>query len=163
MEDSGFIGDPSRIRILEGVPEALLALARAGYERIVVTNQSGVARGMFGEPDVQGVHRALSEALGAHGASIDAYYYCAHLEGCDCRKPSPGMVRQAVIERHIDLERSVLFGDRASDMGLAARVGIPGILIDSSPKYDGPVPFFQTHSLLAGVTYFLENVACAKE
>ena len=105
MEDSGFIGDPQRIRVLEGVPEALKLLAAAGLARVVVTNQSGVARGYFDEPDVVRVNRALQERLERDGAGIEAFYYCSHLEGCDCRKPLPGMVRRAVEEGALDLER----------------------------------------------------------
>ncbi len=158
MEDSGFVGDPKRVRVLPGVAEALVALADAGFERIVVTNQSGVARGMFGEPDVENVNRALAEALAPAGATIDAFYYCAHLDGCDCRKPSPGMVLRAVAERDLDLAASVMFGDRGSDVALAVAVGIPGILVNELPGYDGPPPLVRTRTLLDGVRFFLDAV-----
>jgi D-glycero-D-manno-heptose 1,7-bisphosphate phosphatase len=158
MEDSGFIGDPARVRVLDGVPEALVALARAGFERIVVTNQSGVARGMFGEADVENVNAALSRELASHGAALDAFYYCAHLERCDCRKPAPGMIRRAVAERGIDLERSVVFGDRGSDIALAAAVGIPGILVNELPAYDGPPPLHRARTFADGVRFFLSYV-----
>ncbi len=159
MEDTGFVGDPARIVVLPGVIEALRALASAGFERIVVTNQSGVARGYFGEPDVVAVHRALEARLGVGGASIDAYYYCAHLDdGCDCRKPLPGMVRRAVAERDLDLARSVVFGDRGSDMALAHAVGVADILVNERPNYVGPAPLFRARTLLEGVTFFLERV-----
>ena len=159
MEDSGFIGDPARIVVLPGVAEALVALADAGFERIVVTNQSGVARGFFGEPDVVDVHRELAARLAPAGASIDAFYYCAHLdEGCDCRKPAPGMIRRAVAERDVDLTRSVVFGDRGGDIALAHAVGIPGILVNEMPHYAGPPPLHRAPSLLAGVRFFLESV-----
>jgi D-glycero-D-manno-heptose 1,7-bisphosphate phosphatase len=158
MEDTGFIGDPGRVRILPGVAEALVELADAGYERIVVTNQSGVARGFFGEPDVIDVHRALADELAVRGATIDAYYFCSHVEGCDCRKPSPGMIARAVAERGIDLAGSVMFGDRGSDIALAYNVGIPGILVNELPRYDGPSPLFRAPSLREGVRFFLESV-----
>jgi len=160
MVDSGFVGDPARIVVLPGVAEALVALADAGFERIVVTNQSGVARGYFGEPDVVAVHRALAAELARSGASLDAFYYCAHLaEGCDCRKPLPGMIERAVAERDIDLARSVVFGDRGSDIALAAAVGIPGILVNELPGYVGPMPSYRARSLREGVASFL---ACAR-
>jgi histidinol-phosphate phosphatase family protein len=158
MEDSGFIGDPRRIRVLDGVAEALIALGGAGFERIVITNQSGVARGMFGAPDVENVNRALADELAVRGAGLDAFYYCVHLYGCDCRKPAPGMVRRAVAERGLDLSRSVMFGDRGSDMALAASVGIPGILVNELPGYAGPAPLFRARSLREGVRFFLEHV-----
>ncbi|GAC1312495.1 MAG: HAD family hydrolase [Vulcanimicrobiaceae bacterium] len=157
MVDSGFVGDPDRIEILDGVPEALIALAEAGFERIVVTNQSGVARGYFGEPDVELVHRALASGLAARGASIDAFYYCAHLLGCTCRKPDVGMIRRAVAERDLDLGRSVVFGDRATDMALARNVNIPGILVNEVAGYDGPQPFHRARTLLAGARFFLDR------
>jgi len=158
MEDSGFIGDPRRIRILDGVAEALQLLGAAGLERIVVTNQSGVARGFFEEPDVVQVNRALQERLESEGAGIEAFYFCTHLGGCECRKPLAGMVRQAVAERGLDLARSVVFGDRASDMLLAERAGVPGILVNPYGAYDGPEPLYRAGSLLEGVRFFLERV-----
>ena len=159
MEDSGFIGDPVRIAILPGVADALIALADAGFERIVVTNQSGVARGYFGEPDVVAVNRELAARLAATGASLDAFYYCAHLENdCDCRKPAPGMIARAVAERDIDLARSVVFGDRGSDIALAAAVGIPGILVNEMPAYAGPPPLHRAPTLRDGVRFFLDHV-----
>jgi D-glycero-D-manno-heptose 1,7-bisphosphate phosphatase len=159
MEDSGFIGDPKRVRVLAGVAEALAALASAGYERIVVTNQSGVARGLFGEADVVNVNRALAEELAVRGAALDAFYFCSHLTGCDCRKPQTGMIRRALAERDIALEGSVVFGDRASDIALARNAGIPGILVNEMPGYDGPDPLFRTSTFAEGVRLFLEHVA----
>jgi D-glycero-D-manno-heptose 1,7-bisphosphate phosphatase len=158
MHDSGFIGDPARVRVLDGVAEALVALERAGYERIVVTNQSGVARGFFEEADVHNVHAALARELAARGATLDAFYFCSHLEDCDCRKPSPGMIRRAVAERGLALERSVVFGDRGSDIALAAAVGIPGILVNELPGYDGPPPLYRARTFGDGVRFFLSYV-----
>ncbi len=159
MEDTGYIGDPRRVRVLPGVPEALIALERAGFARVVVTNQSGVARGMFGEPDVVNVHRELSAQLGASAATIDAYYYCAHLRDCDCRKPETGLALQAVREHALDLAGSVVFGDRGSDIALGVNLGIPGILVNAQPYYDGPKPLYTARSFDEGVRFFLEHVA----
>lgn len=155
MEDSGFIGDPARVRVLPGVPEALIALADAGYERIVVTNQSGVARGFFGSEEARKVNAALSRELASAGAGIDAFYFCTHLEQCDCRKPATGMIRRAVAERGIALERSVVFGDRGSDIALATAVGIPGILVNELPGYDGPLPKHRARTFAEGVRFWL--------
>lgn len=146
------------MRILPGVAEALVELAQAGYERIVVTNQSGVARGLFGEPDVELVHRALTGELAVRGATIDAFYFCAHLTGCDCRKPLTGMVSRAVAERGLDLASSVMFGDRASDIALAQNVGIPGVLVNELPNYDGPPPLHRARTFREGVRLFLDSV-----
>ncbi len=157
MADSGYIGDPERVEVLDGVAEALIALAAAGYERIVVTNQSGVARGLFGEPDIERVHRALAGELAVRGATIDAFYYCAHLAGCDCRKPQTGLIRRAVTERNTDLSRSVVFGDRASDIALAHNAGLPGVLVNEAPGYDGPRPLFRARTLREGARFFLAD------
>lgn len=159
MEDSGYVGEPGRVRVLDGVPEALRLLGEAGFERIVVTNQSGVARGMFEEPDVERVHRELLRILAKDGGGVDAFYYCAHLDDdCDCRKPAPGMVLRAVEERGLDLERSVVFGDRSGDMRLAQAAGIPGILVNPYGEYTGPEPLYRARTLLEGVRFFLERV-----
>ncbi|MGP6159417.1 MAG: D-glycero-alpha-D-manno-heptose-1,7-bisphosphate 7-phosphatase [Vulcanimicrobiaceae bacterium] len=158
MEDSGFIGDPAAVLVLDGVVDALRLLADAGFERIVVTNQSGVARGYFADADVERVNAELASRLAKAGATIDAFYYCAHLEACDCRKPHPGLVRRAELERKLDLARSVVFGDRGSDIRLAHNVGIPGILVNELPGYDGPPPLYRARTLLEGVRFFLERV-----
>ena len=159
MEDSGYIGDPKRVRVLDGVPEGLIALAQAGFARVVVTNQSGVARGMFGEPDVVDVHRELTKQLGERDAAVDAYYYCAHLGDCACRKPETGLALQAVSEHELDLARSVVFGDRGSDIALAVNLNVPGILVNAQPYYDGPKPLYTAKTFLEGVRFFLEYVA----
>ncbi len=159
IEDSGYVGEPGRVRVLAGVPEALRLLGEAGFDRIVVTNQSGVARGMFEEPDVERVHRELQRVLAQDDGAVDAFYYCAHLDDdCDCRKPLPGMVQRAVAERGLDLERSVVFGDRAGDMMLARAAGIPGILVNPYGEYAGPEPLYRARTLLDGVRFFLERV-----
>jgi len=157
MEDSGFIGDPSRVRVLNGVAEALILLADAGYERIVITNQSGVARGMFGEADVVNVNRALADELAVRGAGLEAFYFCAHLADCDCRKPNVGLVRRALAERDIVLDGSAVFGDRGGDMALALNLGIPGILVNELPGYDGPPPLHRAATLRDGVRFFLST------
>jgi D-glycero-D-manno-heptose 1,7-bisphosphate phosphatase len=157
MEDSGYVGSPDRISVFHGVPQALRLLEAAGFERIVITNQSGVARGYFEESDVERVHEELARHLEIAGSTIDAFYFCAHLELCDCRKPLTGLVRRAVRDRNIDLVRSAVFGDRWSDIELARNLGLPGVLINPG-AYDGPEPTHQADTLLAGVRWFLEHV-----
>ena len=78
IEDSGYLADPASVRLLPGVAEALIVLERAGYLRIVITNQSGIARGFFSEAVVEEVHRHIASMLEAGAARIDAYYYCPH-------------------------------------------------------------------------------------
>lgn len=159
MEDSGYIGDPARIVVLDGVVEALQSLAAAGYERVVITNQSGVARGLYFDSDVERVHAALRAQLRARGADVEAFYYCAHLRGCDCRKPDVGLIRRAVRDRDLTLSDCVMFGDRETDMCLAERLRIPGVLVNARDAYLGPPPTLTAPDLREGVRRFLCDVS----
>ena len=157
IEDSGFIGEPDAVRLLPDVPLALRRLHEAGYARIVVSNQSGVARGYFSNEDVERVNDALAGMLAGDGARIDAFYVCPHYdEGCDCRKPAPGLIRKAVAEHALTLQGSAVIGDRGSDIALAHAVGIPGILV-ASPRYPyaGPEPDARVGSLLGAVDWMI--------
>jgi len=112
---------------------AIRRLNQAGLAVIVVTNQSGVARGYFPESLVQQVNEAMQRELAAAGARIDAVYYCPHssADGCDCRKPKTGMMERAAQEHRIDLSRSFLVGDRYGDMELAFRAGCKAVFVRS--------------------------------
>lgn len=113
-----------------GVPQAIRRLKEAGWLVVVVTNQSGVARGYYAEEDVQRLHRHIENELAAYGASVDGWYYCPHHPAgeppydvaCDCRKPLPGMLVGAARELDIDLAASWMVGDKLADVeaGLAA-------------------------------------------
>lgn len=113
-----------------GAPEAIRLLNQAGYIVVVVTNQSGVARGYYAEDDVEKLHRYIAGKLEAEGARIDAWLYCPHHPGgrgsyalpCNCRKPLPGMLVEAAKRLEINLEDSVMIGDKLADIeaGLAA-------------------------------------------
>ncbi len=115
-----YLYEPDKVAIVEGTAEALRRLKELGFLRIVVTNQGGVARGMYGEEDIQAVHRRIRELLAAEGAEIDAFYHCPHHEKftgeCPCRKPAPGMLLAAAREHDIDMARSFMVGDRLSDL-----------------------------------------------
>lgn len=141
--DNGYVHRLDDMHWIEGAPDAVRALNEAGYVVIVVTNQSGVARGFFDEAAVHAFHDHMAAGLARFGAHIDAFYYCPHHPrgtvadysiDCDCRKPGTGMLAQAARERPIDLGRSFLIGDRPGDMAAAAAFGIKGIL------YDGTTP-----------------------
>jgi D-glycero-D-manno-heptose 1,7-bisphosphate phosphatase len=122
-----YLSDPDKVVILPGVPSALRRLHAAGFLSIVVTNQSGVARGMYGEADILAVHRRINELLAVDGAKIDRFYYCIHHEkfgsACDCRKPKPGMLLTACRELNIDPAASVMVGDRMSDIAAGRAAG----------------------------------------
>ncbi len=137
-EDVGYARDVAQYRLFPWTAPALRALRRAGYRVIVITNQSGVARGYFTEELVREVHRRFEQELRRFGAWWDALYYCPHHpEGivaayrrvCSCRKPAPGLVERAQREFALDLARCYFIGDKYSDIELAHRVGASGILV----------------------------------
>lgn len=123
--DPGYIGSPDRFELFPGVAAALERLTRAGARLVVVTNQSGVGRGLFSSADLDAIHVKLRRLLQDAGVSLDAIYVCPHHpdERCHCRKPETGMIDRAVRELGIDLSRSYLIGDHEKDMELAKRVG----------------------------------------
>src|SRR5688572_19320848 len=116
MEDPGYVGDPALVRVLPGVPEALRRLSGAGFRLIIVTNQSGIARGKFTIADFEAVQQRLIEELGA--GLIDATYMCPDSPGGgnSRRKPSPAMILEAEQEHDLDLRRSWMIGDKDIDV-----------------------------------------------
>jgi D-glycero-D-manno-heptose 1,7-bisphosphate phosphatase len=138
IEEVGYLDRLERVELYPWTIDAVRAFNRAGLRVVLVSNQSGVARGFFSEAVVDDVHRHLASLLEAGGARIDAYYYCPHhpdgkIPGyalaCDCRKPKRGLVDRAVRELGIVPEQSYVVGDRWLDVALARAVGAKGILV----------------------------------
>ncbi len=129
--DPGYLKVAADLKLLAGVGPALARLKEAGAKLVVVTNQSGVGRGILTLKDLEAIHARLEGLLEQEGAALDAIYFCPHHpdDGCRCRKPNVGMVERAVSELQLDLRRSYLIGDRERDIQLAHRVGAKGILI----------------------------------
>ena len=149
IEDKGFLDDPRGVEILPSVVDALRMFHEHGFATVVVSNQSGVARGYFGDDAVRAVNREVVRRLAGDGVAIDAWYWCPHYEqDCECRKPSPGLVRRAVDEHGLTLEGGAVVGDRGSDVALAHAVGVPGILVPGPYPYDGPEPDYRARTLL---------------
>ncbi len=132
IEDPGYLSDPGAIRLLPGVELALKSLKQAGYALVVVTNQSGIARGLLTEEALKEIHTELRRQLEEKGASFDAIYYCPyHPEGTveayavdsELRKPKPGMLLQAAKEHVLDLAKSWMIGDSARDVEAGQRAG----------------------------------------
>lgn len=134
--DPGYIKSPDQFELFPGVPEALATLKAAGARLIVVTNQSGIARGYFSVDDLDRIHAKLRQLLNAAGVSLDAIYYCPHHpdEGCRCRKPEPGMIDQAMHDHGLDLSRSYVIGDHARDMQLAKRIGAKSVFVTTGKE-----------------------------
>jgi histidinol-phosphate phosphatase family protein len=137
IEDTGYLKDPARIRLLPGAAQAIARINNQGLLAIVVTNQSGIARGLLSETEYHSTERRLDELLAAAGAHIDAHYHCPHLPeltgSCECRKPGTLLYRQAAERFNIDLGQSWWVGDRARDVLPAAAFGGRGILVLGDP------------------------------
>jgi D,D-heptose 1,7-bisphosphate phosphatase len=133
--DPGYIGDPKDLRLLPGAGEALHLLKLNGFKLLVISNQSGISRGLISDEDVRAVNGRLNKLLTEFDAKVDAFYYCpAHpdfssVEECECRKPSTKMVMQAASDFQINLEKSYFIGDSVSDIECARKAGIKSVLV----------------------------------
>ncbi|HXG65066.1 MAG TPA: D-glycero-beta-D-manno-heptose 1,7-bisphosphate 7-phosphatase [Blastocatellia bacterium] len=137
-EDIGYVSGPQELVIYPWAAEAIRLINQAGLKVIVITNQSGIARGYYSEEMLAAIHRQMLAELARAGARIDAIYYCPHHPNfggpryqvaCECRKPQPGMLYQAAREHRLDLARSFVIGDKASDIMLAQSVGARSALV----------------------------------
>lgn len=134
----GYMNHVSRMRVIPESAEAIRWINRSGFRAVVVTNQSGVARGYFEEPLIHQVHDSLLRQLGEAGARLEGIYYCPHhpREGqepwrreCDCRKPATGLLERACRELDVQLEGSYMVGDTMVDMRTARNAGLTGVLV----------------------------------
>ena len=135
MEDAHFIKLPNQVRLIPGAAAAVKRINDARVPAIVVTNQSGIARGIFKVEDYEAVRRHFESLLEAHGAHIDASYYCPHHPSvagpCDCRKPATGMFEDAMRDFKLDPKNVAYVGDRWRDVIASKTLGGRGILISS--------------------------------
>ncbi len=142
IRDATYVRDPNDVVLMPGAAAAIRELNERGIPVIVVTNQSGIARGYLSRADYERVRARLDTLLAAKGARIDATYMCPHhpdVTGpCECRKPGLALYQQAIAEHHVDASRSLFTGDRWRDVGPAAAFGGLGILldVDSTPEED---------------------------
>lgn len=129
--DKIYLSDPAGLEFAPGVIEGLRLMRDAGLRFVMVTNQSGVARGFFDEETLARVHRRLREMLAQEGVDLEAIYHCPHgpSDGCRCRKPQPGLVLDAMADFGFAPDEAVLIGDSEADMGAAAAAGVIGIRI----------------------------------
>lgn len=137
--DTGYPHRPEELVFTPTAVEAIRLLNEAGWLAIVVSNQSGVARGLFGTAEVEAFHTHIQAELAKAGAHIDAFYYCPyHPDGSvaewaiqhEDRKPGPGMILRALRDWPVDRARSVLIGDKDSDMAAARAAGVRGVLVE---------------------------------
>ncbi len=126
-EDRAYVHRPEDFVLREGVPRALAEFQRQGFALVVITNQSGIARGYFTQRDFESLNCHMLATLATAGIQIAGVYCCPHgpEDGCPCRKPNPDMILRAAREHQLDLARSWLIGDKSSDIEAARRAGIP--------------------------------------
>lgn len=140
VEDPGFLSDPDDVRLLPGAAAAIARLNAAGLPVVVVTNQSGIARGLYGESDYLRVAARIAELLEAEGARLDLQLHCPHhpdVSGpCDCRKPGPALYERAARQLDLDLSASWFVGDRLRDLEAARRFGGHAVHVQSGSRLD---------------------------
>lgn len=133
--DPGYLGNPEKVEIYSFVKEGIRKLkCNFGFTIVVVSNQSGIARGLITEEQVISVNNRINELLGK-GSEVDAFYYCKYhpdfspIDECECRKPSPNMIFQAAEELNLDLKKSYIIGDKAVDVESGKNAGIKTVLL----------------------------------
>jgi histidinol-phosphate phosphatase family protein len=164
--DHGYVGSTDRVEFIGGAPEAIARFNRAGIPVAVVTNQSGVARGLYGIDDVDRVHRHIAKHLAEHGAHVDLFIYCpyhpaglveAFARPSEDRKPRPGMAKAAEAALNLDLAASWVVGDRPEDIGLAETIGASAVYLGPDDCQSSDVWSFP--SLAAAAPFLLERIA----
>ena len=176
-EEVGYLRSLDLLKLIPGAAAAIGRLNRAGYKVVLVTNQSGVARGYFPESLVDAAHDLLAGMLKQEGAFFDGVYYCPHHPTagnskhtvvCDCRKPATGLIDRAAKDMDIDLARSFMVGDKWSDVELGHRAGTRSILVRSGFAPDDPGnrrpshvddPDFTAHDLAEAVDWIIGQEA----
>jgi len=130
IEDVGYPSDPGSVRLIAGAAEGIRRLRESGLAAVIVSNQSGVGRGLFTMADLERVHERTSELLAEAGAQLDGAYYCPHApdDGCECRKPATGLIDRARRELRLSLDGCVLIGDKPSDIEAGTASGCSTIL-----------------------------------
>ena len=160
--DSGYVGRWEDFEYLPNAVEAMQLLQNAGFKLVVVTNQSGIARGYYSEEDFLALTETMKADLANSGVKLTAVYYCPYLEDANVeayrlasnlRKPEPGMLLQAAEDHHLDLNRSIMIGDKASDMIAAERAGVPcRYHVTSRDAYQDSIKAESLHEVALDVT-----------
>ncbi len=162
-QEVGYLSDPEAVELIPGAARAIRLVNHLGLRTVVVSNQSGVARGYFPLSSVEETNRRLGLLLAQETATVDEIYYCPHHpdDGCLCRKPEPGLLRRAAEELRIDLSSSYMVGDRAEDIEVIHRVGGRGVLVLTGygegqlEGWSGSLPDFVAQDLMEAAYWIL--------
>jgi histidinol-phosphate phosphatase family protein len=164
--DDGYVGSVDRVQFIEGSPQAIATFNRASIPVAVVTNQAGVARGLYGLDDVDRVHQYIADRLAEYRAHIDLFLFCpyhpdgvvkAFARSSEDRKPRPGMAKAAQAALDLDLTRSCVVGDRAEDVGLAEAIGASAIYVGPDRRDRPGVWSFP--NLASAASFIMERIA----
>ena len=142
--DKAYLYRPEDVEFVEGIFDLLKTAQDSGYEIIIVTNQSGVARGKYSHDDVKALHLWMQEQFAAKSIIIKDFLYCPHhpkySEPCECRKPAPGMINEAIAKYDINANESIIIGDKQSDMQAGENAGLKLCILLASQYVEGKVP-----------------------
>jgi histidinol-phosphate phosphatase family protein len=164
--DDGYVGSVDRVEFIEGSPEAIATFNRAKIPVAVLTNQAGVARGLYGVDDVGRVHQYIADRLAEYGAHVDLFLFCpyhpdgvvkAFARSSEDRKPGPGMAKAAQAALDLDLTRSCVVGDRAEDVGLAQAIGASAIYL--GPDHRDRPGVWSFPNLASAASFIMERIA----
>ena len=179
IREVAYLSRLEEVKILEQAASAVSRINRAGILAVVITNQSGVARGLLSEERLREINRSIARSFARRGACLDAFYYCPHHPGaglvayrqsCRCRKPQPGLLLEAAQELGIDLRRSCMVGDRLVDVQAGRSVGCTSVLVktglgmqelanwNGAPDRSGIRPDFVATDLLEAVQWMEEMI-----
>lgn len=168
IRDRHYLDDPDGVELLPKAAEAIGLLNRRGIPAVVVTNQSGIARGLFDERRLELIHERLAALLSEQGATLDSIYFCPHHPqgtveryalACTCRKPEPGLLKAAAQDFDLDLAACYMVGDKPLDMETIRRVGGKGVLVGTAPvKGAGEEPDYRARDLLEAIRWILQDM-----
>lgn len=171
-EDPGYLGDPAKLKLLPGVGESLAKLKNEmGFLLFIISNQSGIARGLISIDDVEAVNLELNNKLLNFDTSIDGFYYCPHHpdydEKCSCRKPSPEMILNAAKKHQVDLEDSYMIGDNVTDIEAGKNAGLNTILVKtgygkesfSLLQKDNKMPTFVAENFIEACNFIMSDIS----
>lgn len=160
-EDMHYSADENKLKIFETAAFAIKLLNNAGFKVIIITNQSGVARGNFSESDAKKLNDVIVKRLKEKGAVVNGVYICPHHpdENCGCRKPKPGMILQAKKDFNIDIKNSYMVGDMQSDIDLAKNVGIKSVFVLTGAEENVNGANFSAKDILDAANWIIQQKA----